>query len=45
MDIGQPREVVEVEEPTVPYEGEEVVPDYEPEKTPAPDREEETVPA
>ena len=30
--IGEPLEVVEVEEAEVPYEGEEVSPDFEPER-------------
>lgn len=35
MDIGKAIEVVEVEEPSVPFEGEEVSPDYKPEEAPA----------
>lgn len=35
MEIGRPLEVVEIEpEPAVPYEGEEVAPDFQPETTP-----------
>lgn len=34
MDIGKAIEIVEVEEPAVPYEGEEVAPDYRPEDVP-----------
>lgn len=34
MDIGKPLEVIEIEEPAMPYEGEEVSPGYQPEETP-----------
>ena len=34
MDIGEPLEVVEVDEPEIPYEGEEVSPEFQPEKEP-----------
>lgn len=36
MELGEPLEVIEVEpEPAVPYEGEEVDPEFEPEEAPA----------
>jgi len=41
LGIGEPIEVVEVDEPEIPYEGEEVSPEYKPEK----EREREKVPA
>lgn len=34
MEIGREIEVVEIQEPAVPYEGEEVSPDFAPEKVP-----------
>lgn len=35
MEIGREIRVIEVEEPAMPYEGEEVDPGFKPEETPA----------
>ncbi len=43
VNIGQPKKVVRVKEPAVPYKGDEVVPERAPER--APERVPELVPA
>ena len=43
MDIGPEKEIIEVEEPALPYEGEEVDPEFRPETEPK--RDQEPVPA
>lgn len=45
MDIGPEEEIIEVEEPTLPYEGEEVDPGFRPEEETEREDEHEPVPA